>query len=346
MKDILRLAKQLLARTFVRFLKTKEARQWVIREFPDYEEIRNELVNIQNPYHSRHAVSQATEKPVFFVTGRYRSGSTLLWNIFRKLEGHTAYYEPFNERRWFDSSFRGTRVDSTHQGVQDYWSEYSGLEHLGRYYDEDWTRQELFMGPDVYAPKMKAYIDELISAAEGTAVLQFNRIDFRLPWIMKNFPNAKILHIHRNPRDQWCSVLGDFHSYPSSARTREGFQDRFYHCSWVRDLSRQFPFLEDYATSHQYYTFYFLWKLSFVFGSRFADLSIAMERLTENPKDSFSKIITATGSNLNFEDLDLSFVNRASSRWQDYASDKWFTTIESECERVLDDFFYGEMREM
>jgi hypothetical protein len=200
----------------VRFLKTKEARRWVIREFPDYKEVRNELPNIQNPY----------------------------------------------------------------------------------------------------------------------------QIDFRLPWIMKNYPNAKILHIHRNPRDQWCSVLGDFHSYPPSVRTREGFQDRFYHCSWVRDLSRQFPSLEDYATSHQYYTFYFLWKLSFVFGDRFADLSITMEKLAENPRDCLAEVIKATGADLGLENLDLSFVNQASSRWQEYASDDWFTIIETECERILGDFFF------
>jgi hypothetical protein len=38
-----------------------------------------------------------------FVTARFRTGSTLLWNIFRHVPGVTAYYEPLNERRWFDS---------------------------------------------------------------------------------------------------------------------------------------------------------------------------------------------------------------------------------------------------
>jgi hypothetical protein len=47
-----------------------------------------------------------------FVTGRFRSGSTLLWNIFRHIDGCTSYYEPLNERRWFDPGRRGDRIDA------------------------------------------------------------------------------------------------------------------------------------------------------------------------------------------------------------------------------------------
>src|SRR5437868_4059285 len=47
----------------------------------------------------------ASSDPIF-ITGRFRSGSTLLWNIFRHTPGCTSYYEPLNERRWFDPSAR------------------------------------------------------------------------------------------------------------------------------------------------------------------------------------------------------------------------------------------------
>ena len=51
------------------------------------------------------------------ITARFRSGSTLLWNIFRHVEGCVAFYEPFNERRWFDPACRGRHVDPTHRQV-------------------------------------------------------------------------------------------------------------------------------------------------------------------------------------------------------------------------------------
>src|SRR5262245_50341535 len=72
-------------------------------------------------------------RPIF-ITARFRTGSTLLWNIFRHVDGCTAYEEPLNERRWFDPAVRGVWVDRTHQGVSDYWSEYDGLSELGGLY--------------------------------------------------------------------------------------------------------------------------------------------------------------------------------------------------------------------
>jgi hypothetical protein len=40
-------------------------------------------------------------------------------------------------------------------------------------------------------------------------VLQFNEIDLRLPWFRAHFPTARILHLYRHPREQWCSSLFD-----------------------------------------------------------------------------------------------------------------------------------------
>ena len=75
-------------------------------------------------------VPTAHRSDIVFITGRFRSGSTLLWNLFRQMDNCTAYYEPFNERRWFDSSARGNRMDATHRGVSDYWKEYDGLQAI------------------------------------------------------------------------------------------------------------------------------------------------------------------------------------------------------------------------
>jgi len=106
------------------------------------------------------------------------------------------------------------------------------------------------MGPDVYAHKMKAYIDELISAAEEQRTATFTGLIFGLPWIMKNYPTQNPLHIYRNRENQWCSVLGRFRIQSFFARTREGFQDRVYHCLGSETFPVNFHLLEDYATSH------------------------------------------------------------------------------------------------
>ena len=33
-------------------------------------------------------------QPPIFITARFRSGSTFLWNLFRRIDGYTSYYEP------------------------------------------------------------------------------------------------------------------------------------------------------------------------------------------------------------------------------------------------------------
>src|SRR5262249_53451836 len=114
------------------------------------------------------------------VTGRFRSGSTLLWNLFRNMNGFTSYYEPHNERRWFDPKTRGDRIDPTHKKVSNYWTEYEGLDELANYYREEWVQRNLFMDEHSWDPAMWHYTRILVERAKGRAVLQCNRVDFRL----------------------------------------------------------------------------------------------------------------------------------------------------------------------
>ena len=50
------------------------------------------------------------------------------------------------------------------------------------------------------------YIDQLIRRAAGRPVLQFNRVDLRLPWLRAHFSDATIVHLYRHPREQWMSM--------------------------------------------------------------------------------------------------------------------------------------------
>lgn len=339
MKGFRKSVREALLRQFLRMLGTEEARHYLNLLSPSYGEIRQKVQNVPAPYGQSTGPSGGGSSPVpVFVTGRFRSGSTLLWNIFRNLPDCTSYYEPFNERRWFNLENRGDHIDSTHQGVSEYWSEYTGLETLADHFQEDWTRHNLLMGEFSFNYHMKAYINGLVSHAKGRPVLQFNRVDFRLPWLKANYPGAPIVHIYRNPRDQWCSVLGDSAEYPSDAKGPGGFPDRFYQYMWVRDLCQHFPFLDEYRHRHQYYNFYFLWKLSYNFGRHYADFSVSMEELASNPEQQVGRMLDAIGWMRPNGGVDLSFVKPAVSRWQDYADERWFDSVENECEALLKEF--------
>jgi hypothetical protein len=261
--------------------------------------------DVETPYADLRRNSQSSRQRYYtgtvFITGRFRSGSTLLWNLFRNVPLVTSYYEPFNERRWFDQQLRGGRVDPTHLAVSDYWSEYNGLEELGAYFEEAWKFERLYMPEHAWNPAMERYIQILIDRAVGRAVLQFNEVDMRLPWLRAKFPGMKMLHIYRHPRDQWCSTLQGAASKPIGPIRDFEPLDGFYLLRWGRDLHHYFPFLTLSSKAHPYELFYQIWKLSYLFGRFHADYSIAFEDIATNPRESIKKLLSA----VDVQDYDL-----------------------------------------
>jgi hypothetical protein len=288
-----------------------------------------------------HQSAAALRDDVIFITARFRSGSTLLWNLFRNIPGYTSYYEPFNERRWFDPAARGQHTDPTHRKVDDYWREYADLEILGQHYQERWIAKDLFMDADCWDPPMKRYVEALIDHAPSRPVLQFNRIDFRLPWFRHHFPRAKIVHLHRHARDQWVSSLVRPADCPRTVTMHEfAKRDHYYLCTWARDLRHHFPFLDEARIQHPYEMFYHIWKLSYLFGRSYAHHSLAFEELTDHPDGCLASLFDALHvRGTDFADL-RSLIDRPKpGRWREYADESWFCDLEARCERVIAEFF-------
>src|SRR5262249_9747687 len=152
----------------------------------------------------------------------------------------------------------------------------SGLQHLDRWYRLHWIDQHLYMAPTFWEPNLLAYLEALVAAAPGRAVLQFNRVDFRLPWLAHQFPHALLIHLYRHPRDQWCSSLPAIDSVPLNASVADfASHDGFYLMAWARDLSYQFPFLDPRFAEHPYDLFYLIWRLSYAFGRRYCHASFS-----------------------------------------------------------------------
>ena len=332
--------KQQAVNTFLRFLRHEEVVRETDRNLSERAMPPVALTNLQPSYADlMKEQAQPAKGRALFITARFRSGSTLLWNLFRTMNGCTAYYAPFNERRWFDPEQRGDRVDASHRGVNDYWKEYEHLVGLDSLYSESWTKKNLYMGAHAYDHAMREFITSLIDQAKGTAVLQFNRVDFRLAWLKAQFPEIPILHLYRHPRDQWLSFLSDKEEMRAE-RVHETYLDGFYLDTWCKDLARYYPFLDSEITQHPYRRFYYLWKLSWLHGKRYADASLAYEDLVARPAEELSRVLEAvdwtTTPNL---DLLARKIEAASpGGWKSYASDDWFSTHEMACERELSTF--------
>jgi len=283
-----------------------------------------------------------------FITSRFRSGSTLLWNIFRHLPGCTAYYEPLNERRWFDAARRGERIDHTHQGVSDYWREYASLAELERYYDERWIDRRLYMDAAHWDAGLMHYIMRLIEAAPGRAALQFNRVDFRLPWLRRYFPQAAIVHLYRHPRAQWYSALMGERRCPRDVTPAQfAPYDELYLLRWCEDLKHQFPFLDPGEVRHPYELSYYLWKLSCLFGATYADLSLCFEELVSQPRKNLAILFDQLQLDTDQLDAVAHLVQQpAKERWRDYADGEWFATYERQCDLTLARFLGVSVSEL
>ncbi len=280
--------------------------------------------------------------PPVFITARFRTGSTFLWSLFKSLDEVTCYYEPLHEKRFQIESFQ---VDNSHLGITSYDEEYRHLGDLSGDFNSKWSVQNLFMNSTHFDPGLRNYIDTLIDKARGRAVLQFNRADLRLPWLRINYPDAKIVHLYRNPREQWMSILlkggkiekdtvYDFNSPLAS--------NDFYTLEWARDLRHQFPFLEPYGR-HPYEIHYLLWRLSYLYGKNYSDISISYEELISDVSHVFERILNKTGieKRPDIEKLEKLNKGEIKKRWRDYAPGSWFRDIESRCDRDIEVFFSG-----
>ena len=275
-------------------------------------------------------------KMPLFITGRFRSGSTMLWNLFRQLQEVRSFYEPLHDQlvSYIKHPLQPQRE---HFFVKSYFDEYQNIPDIVSLHQNDFANHRLLLeGSDVH-PELHTYIQALAESVPSAhqIVLQFNRIDFRLAWIKKNFPNAKLLHIFRDPRDQWYSSLTRF------SGDIDNFIDfnQYYLATWARDLYRQFPFLVSSKLEHAYQRFYFIWKLSYLAGQRLSDLSVAYEDVLAEPEEFATKILRFSNlyTDKNLEACLKTIISKPERAWTMDKSDDWFLVIEQKCEQVLDE---------
>jgi hypothetical protein len=328
---------------FIKLLEQPDIQKNLVKLSENYTQNITSINNRTQPFTNYSASNTNQGDGLVIITGRFRSGSTLLWNLFRQSNEFTAFYEPFNERQWFNSSMRGINVDNTHRGVSDYWAEYENFDELIPLYNEDWIRKSLYMNGSYYEPKMREFIDKIIEKSENRTVLQFNRIDFRIEWFKKQYPLAKIIHLYRSPRDQWCSFLSD-KTLMNQHDVEYTYQDSFYLDVWCEDLYKQFPFLHKSVTPHPYMRFYYLWKLSYIFGIQYADISLSYEELVIEPKKIVENLRECVGFGADMTENAASLINVTSlGAWTKYAFEDWFFEKEQACEIELEQFLLSKL---
>ncbi len=273
------------------------------------------------------------QSPIF-ITGRFRSGTTLFWNFFDRLPGYAAFYEPLHDN--LVAHIQYTDPMPSHVGVNTYWNEYRPVfDGVKERHRPEFGYRSLVLEPDDTYPELKEYLDFLIkSAYPRRPVLQFNRVDFRLPWLLKEFSDARIIHVTRNSRDTWLSSRRHL---PLDRWADPYEPDAYDLLMWAVALEKDFPFLMNPEPVNSYELFYSLWLLSNSMGKYLSHVSIDYDHnLITDPQHGLDLLVQA-GCLYRDE------VRKAAETVSvpdplpgtEYFDDEFFSAIEDHCETCL-----------
>lgn len=215
-------------------------------------------------------------KAPIFITGRFRSGTSFMWQIFNQLDGFCAWYEPLHPQLL--SAIKHTSPKEDHVGIDDYWQVYRDRPEFETAYEDEFALKSLYLEEEDEYPELEKYINNLIQlSGNDRAVLQFNRVDLRLPWLKAKFPDAKIIHINRNP-------LQLFHSQrkhmPSQYVDDVMYWDAYELPSWCFALANRLPIFSVISDQKRpaFYDFYLIYKLSQLMAKQHADVCIDLDQ--------------------------------------------------------------------
>ena len=209
-----------------------------------------------------------------FISGRFRSGSSFMWQLFDRMPEYCAWYEPLHPQLLTAIEHTSPRTD--HVGVEDYWSAYRDHPAFRDTYQSTFATEDLYLEADDEAPQLEAYINHLIElSAAQIPVLQFNRMDLRLPWLKARFPQAVVIHTDRNPLQLYHSQRRHI---AAELRHDPNHWDAYELVPWSYSLSDVFPFLLANDQPHAFYRCYLLHRLSSLIAARHADLTIHLDQ--------------------------------------------------------------------
>lgn len=276
------------------------------------------------------------EQAPIFITARFRSGSTQLWNIFDQAIGYKAYYEPCHDNLL--THIRYTLPMESHKGVKDYWAAYQDqLPVIERLHQPEFGISRLLLEANEPWDELSAYIHFLVQgAAPEIPVLQFNRIDFRLPWIRTHFPQARLIHLYRDSRDSYYSMTRHLDREGADDPKRGHVYDLL---EWSVALADSFPFLANPAIGSLYERHYYLWKLSYLMGHRCSDLSLSYDmHFQDDQHAGLNKLSGAGYLDPNQIDSLIDLIQpEEPGLWAKIHPQSWFQDIENRCEQILDE---------
>ncbi|MDX9743093.1 MAG: hypothetical protein RBT59_04685 [Arcobacteraceae bacterium] len=152
-------------------------------------------------------------KPIF-IHSLFRTGSTYLFDLFRKNSHFYCYYEPLNESLInYPREKALKKADDTLYTLmrhplneKDYFYEFPFNDNgVGvKLFNQNFSYKDFFLNKDAQNEELYNYIKSLKDYAHARPIFQFCRSSLRTGWFRTNFESFNIYNI-RDPHDQWMS---------------------------------------------------------------------------------------------------------------------------------------------
>ncbi|MCC3454676.1 sulfotransferase [Microcoleus sp. PH2017_08_TRC_O_A] len=298
---------------------------------------------------SKNLHREETEKDCVFITGRYRTGTTFLYSLFSSLENTAVFYEPLhpNLLEYLDKEQNVSeqlKALNGHTFKGNYFEEYKVLNRkiLFSTHQREFSSRKLIMSTVDSYYDLKNYVSFLTRSLPDIPlkVLQFNRVDFRLGWFKKNFSNALIVNLRRNPRDIYASYR-TVNARNTSENNEQEIGSLFYLDDYISILGRLSIPQICVQQMNTYEKIYFLNQLSNLWSDYFADIILDYEELVEDPVGIVSRIASQVkGFEPNWKSEILAAKKDRINVWQEYHENSWFLKCESKCDNLIDQLLF------
>jgi hypothetical protein len=234
-----------------------------------------------------------------FISGDFSSGTTALFTLFRATGDFCCFYEPLHEKLP-EYLVYPLRPDEHHVNVEPYFTELKRAREVPRLFRPEWATNRLHLGGEDEAPELERYLRYLVELGlmqQGRVLVKENRIGFRLEWLRARFPEAKIVHIHRDRDKQWASYIRrgqQFLGRDDLGQDSVHFEG-FNIATFCEDLTGTYPELAASHSSSGYERYSKLWTASLEEGERHSDVSISLDELTSHFDTTIARIGDAIG---------------------------------------------------
>ena len=252
-------------------------------------------------------MNQTKSNSPIFIHSLYRSGSTYLFNVFRRSkEGYWCYQEPENEGlvgldEHADELLKvgkATSIELRHPPLnKSYFFEFYQIrKKIKGLFRASFTFDDYFVDEKVGLPEDQSrYYGALINHAKGRPVIQSCLSAGKVGALKKAFGGVHV-HLWREPRNQWWSFKINLFFDPSILRIFNApnppavLADVAHHCGIrkfrLKDNSLSLEFFRKHPlnTADNYFAFYSLWLFAFLEYDKYADMTINIDSLSVDRK--------------------------------------------------------------